>query len=91
MMRWMINCQKHSILTSENFDRTLTLWERFSVWLHEKLCPPCSNFQKQLKMIREACREAYTEDGVIDPDACNLPDEIKEQMKSALREAHAKK
>lgn len=86
MTRWMINCREHSILASQNMDRPLSLWERFSLWLHQIICPPCNLFRQQLNTIRAACRAAQSEDGTNTPEACRLPDDVRERIKTAIEE-----
>jgi hypothetical protein len=86
MPRWMINCEEHSRLASQDLDRPLLFWDRFSVRVHRWICPPCRQYKKQLNAIRSACRDRggdINEDRgkgpVLSEDACR-------RMKSAIRE-----
>lgn len=57
----MRNCRDISALVSQGLDKKLSLRERFSVWLHVKMCNRCRNFQTQAQFIRKAARH-YTDD-----------------------------
>ncbi len=91
MARWMINCKEYSILASEDLDRNLSFWERVSVRFHQIICPPCDLFRQQLNSIRTACRAAQTKDGTIDPEACRLPDDVRERIKTVIKDLPAEK
>ncbi|MFZ2405559.1 MAG: zf-HC2 domain-containing protein [Methylobacter sp.] len=57
----MRSCRDISVLVSQGLDKELSLRERFSVWLHVKMCTRCRNFQTQSRFIRKAARR-YTDD-----------------------------
>jgi predicted anti-sigma-YlaC factor YlaD len=38
-------------------DRRLTWTERTRVWVHLKVCSACSNFTRQMKLLRSAMRQ----------------------------------
>lgn len=52
----MLNCKQASELLSQNLDREMTLRENFLLRLHLLLCHGCSNFAKQMQVVRKACR-----------------------------------
>ena len=89
MARWMIDCKEHSRLASESLDRPLSFWDRFSVRMHQWICPPCSQLKRQFDIIRKACRltpqETENARG-IDKDTIALPNDAIQRMKAALRE-----
>lgn len=52
----MLNCKQASELLSQALDRDMTLREKISLRLHLLICHGCSNFSKQMQVMREACR-----------------------------------
>ncbi len=50
-------CREVHRLTSEGMDRRLTWTERTRVWVHLKVCSACSNFTRQMKLLRSAMRQ----------------------------------
>ena len=52
----MLNCKQASELLSQALDRKMTLRENISLRLHLLICHGCSNFSKQMRVIRKACR-----------------------------------
>ena len=56
-MSLMPTCREVHQLTSEGFDRPLTLSERLSVRLHLIICEACAAFTDQLSLLRSAMRK----------------------------------
>lgn len=56
----MRSCRDISTLVSKGLDKKLSRRERFSVWIHIRMCTRCCNFQKQTQFIRKAARQ-YTD------------------------------
>lgn len=52
----MDNCKQITRLVSEGMDRELTLAERLRVRFHVMMCAGCTNFAKQMKLLRSAAR-----------------------------------
>lgn len=52
----MMNCQQATELMSQAQDRPLSLGERLGLRLHLLICTGCSNFRRQLEVLRQACR-----------------------------------
>jgi predicted anti-sigma-YlaC factor YlaD len=52
----MLNCKQASELLSQALDRDITLREKILLKLHLLICHGCSNFSKQMTVMREACR-----------------------------------
>jgi hypothetical protein len=48
----MLNCKQASELLSQD----ITLREKILLKLHLLICHGCSNFSKQMTLMREACR-----------------------------------
>ena len=52
----MLNCKQASELLSQALDRNISLREKILLKLHLLICHGCSNFSKQMTVMREACR-----------------------------------
>jgi predicted anti-sigma-YlaC factor YlaD len=52
----MDNCKQISRLVSEGMDRELTFTERLRVRFHLMMCAGCTNFAKQMQVLRRAAR-----------------------------------
>lgn len=85
MAGWMINCKEYVELSSQQLDRSLSLWDRITMKLHHLLCPPCGLIQQQFKAIRNACR--FSVDDEAFDESSRLSDEACERMKAAIKKA----
>lgn len=56
----MLSCKAVTYLLSAAQDRKLTLSERLSLEMHLAICTGCTNYKKQMKFLRTACRR-YTD------------------------------
>jgi hypothetical protein len=64
----MLDCKHASRLVSQSMDRRLSLAERVGLRFHLLLCDACSNFSRQLVLLREAIRRMVRQtenDGAI--------------------------
>lgn len=52
----MLSCKQASLLMSQEQDRRLSLGERLALRLHVLICDACSNYRRQMAILREACR-----------------------------------
>ena len=52
----MIDCREASRLISQNADRPLPLARRLQLRLHLFVCDACSNFSRQVRLLREAVK-----------------------------------
>lgn len=52
----MDNCKQITRLVSESMDRELTFAERLRMRFHLLMCAGCTNFAKQMKLLRAAAR-----------------------------------
>ncbi len=52
----MMNCKHATSLMSQGQDRELTLAERMQLKVHLMICNGCSNYNKQLQLIRETMK-----------------------------------
>jgi len=86
MAGWMLNCKEYASLLSQSLDQPMSFWEKMSIKMHQILCPPCKHIQLQLDAIRMACRLTPEGEARSDQEGDRMPDEVCEQMKSALRD-----
>ena len=52
----MLSCKEATQLVSQGLDRRLGLGERVALRLHLAICDGCSNFRKQVSLLREAMK-----------------------------------
>lgn len=52
----MLNCRQATELMSQEQDRPLSLAERLGLRLHVLICTGCSNYRRQMGVLRAACR-----------------------------------
>lgn len=52
----MLTCKESARLLSQAQERPLGAWERLHLRLHLAFCDGCTNFKKQLAILREAIR-----------------------------------
>ena len=58
----MMNCKQATRLLSDAQERELSLKEKSTLKIHVMMCSGCSNFSKQMNMLREFAH-AYTKSG----------------------------
>jgi hypothetical protein len=52
----MLSCKQATELMSQEQDRSLGLSERIGLRLHVWICVGCTNYRRQLSLLRAACR-----------------------------------
>lgn len=52
----MLSCRQATELMSQEQDRPLSLAERLGLRLHVLICTGCSNYRRQMVVLRAACR-----------------------------------
>ena len=52
----MLSCKEATQLVSQGLDRRLGLLERLALRLHLAICDGCSNFRRQVGLLRKAMR-----------------------------------
>lgn len=52
----MIDCREASRLISQHADRPLPLARRLQLRLHLFVCDACTNFSRQVRLLRETLR-----------------------------------
>ena len=62
-MKLMLPCEEVTRLVSQGLDRRLGFSERAALRLHFAICGGCRNFDRQLKLLREAVQQLGEADG----------------------------
>ncbi len=52
--RLLLNCRQAQELLSQGMDRPLQLSERLRLKMHLTICEPCTNFSRQMQLLRGA-------------------------------------
>lgn len=79
----MISCKEAAELASQSQDRRLSLTKRFALQIHTLHCKLCTQYAKQLRILRGAC-ERIDEAG---SQACPLlPDDARERIRQRLKQ-----
>lgn len=52
----MLSCKQATELMSQEQDRALSLAERVGLRLHVWICTGCTNYRRQMDVLRAACR-----------------------------------
>ena len=75
-----ISCKRASELTEKKLHGELSLRERFALWFHQKICPPCTKYDDQSefidKGIERLCREEISEQHDVDALKKRINEEI---------------
>ena len=53
-MKMMLPCKEVTRLVSQGLDRRLGFSERVALRVHFAICGGCRNFERQMKLLREA-------------------------------------
>lgn len=68
-MRMMTPCREVTRLVSQGLDRKLGFGERVALRIHFAICEGCSNFDRQMKLLREAVRQLGEAEEARRPDS----------------------
>jgi len=52
----MLSCKQATELMSQEQERPLSLSERTALRVHVWICAGCTNYRRQMGVLREACR-----------------------------------
>lgn len=63
----MLNCHQVTHLCSEEMERDLTLGEQMRVGMHTMMCRGCTNYRRQMKILRLAARR-YADGAAVADD-----------------------
>jgi len=62
-MKLMMSCREVTRLVSQGLDRRLGFGERVALRVHFAICGGCSNFNRQMHLLRDAVRELGESEG----------------------------
>ncbi len=62
-MKMMMPCKEVTHLVSQGLDRRLGFGERVALRVHFAICGGCKNFDRQMKLLREAVRQLGEAEG----------------------------
>ena len=68
----MLSCEKVTELCSQELERELGLGEKMSLRTHLMMCSGCSNFRKQMGVLRQLSR-TYAEGRALSSNAEQKP------------------
>ncbi len=74
----MLTCKQASKLVSQSLDRPLTWSEKVLLRLHLLICDPCTQFKRQLNMLRTALRKIRND--MENDHTIKLPLEVKDRI-----------
>jgi hypothetical protein len=58
----LITCKEVSVLASQQHERKLTPWERFTLGIHLFVCDGCRRVVRQIAIIRQAVKQLAERD-----------------------------
>ncbi len=74
----MLTCKQASKLVSQSLDRPLTWSEKVMLRLHLLICDPCTQFKRQLNMLRTALQRITN--GIEHDSTIKLPPDVKSRI-----------
>jgi len=74
----MFTCKQASKLISQSLDRPLTWSEKLQLKLHLLICNPCTQFKRQLNMLRTALHRIRY--GIEHDSTIKLPLDVKNRI-----------
>jgi hypothetical protein len=89
MRRWLINvvaritpsCQQVCRCASEDLEQPKSLWVRFKIWMHFKMCRACEVYAHQLRALHENLARDSEEFRTDE----KLSAEARERLRAAVR------
>lgn len=64
----MLTCKEATRLSSEALDRDLSLRERLSLRMHLMMCSGCTNFEEQMRHLRQITRRYASGEASVGDD-----------------------
>ena len=84
----MVSCKRAVELMSLSLERRLGLWKKLALIVHLCGCLWCRRFQRQLRLVEQACRAWARSDRTTAAAAgAALTAEARERIRRALRQA----
>jgi hypothetical protein len=81
----MLDCKHASRLVSQSMDRKLSLRERLGLQLHLLMCDACSQFSRQISLLRQAVRQWSMR--IENDNAINLSDEARNRIRHSIQQS----
>lgn len=83
----MLSCKEVTELVSTSLDRKLNIRQRVGIRLHLLICEGCTNFVRQMKVVRAATRRlAEGEAGGV-TETARLSEQARSRIRDTLQEA----
>jgi predicted anti-sigma-YlaC factor YlaD len=76
-------CKEASQLQSDEFDRELTLSERFRLRIHLLICAACRNYSENLKLLNNIFHGLRKQQKI--DENVSLPDSDRDRIKEVLK------
>ena len=85
----MVSCKRAGELMSQSLETKLSPWQRLALGVHLYGCRWCRRFQRQLRLVEQACRMWARSDRTTEAvSGAALSGEARERIRQALRQAH---
>ena len=81
----MLTCKEFDDFMVDYLDQDLPVWQKFTCWLHVKMCRDCAHFVREYHRTIALGKSAY--DSPDDPVPDSVPEEL---IKAALAHRKAK-
>lgn len=76
----VLDCEKASMLVLKREEGKLSNLEKFQLWLHQKICDPCVEFDQQNEIINESMKVHFKE---LKEEP--MPDVLKEKLQDMVK------
>ena len=87
-----IHCKDAAQIMSDMSERHISLKKRLLLLLHLSICAACTNYKKQLKILREIFTLYRKNENISTPSSTNarLSTEARQRIKDLLRKQYKK-
>jgi hypothetical protein len=86
----MMSCKRAGELMSRSLETGLSRWQRLALAVHLCSCRWCRRFQRQLRLVEQACRLWARSDRTTEAaSSAALSGEARERIRHALRRAYS--
>lgn len=75
-----LDCEGSARLTSEGFDRNLTIFERIAIRMHNAMCKKSRRLAHQLRKLNEALKN----NNRVEPSPAGLSPEAKQRIQALM-------
>jgi len=81
----MLDCKHASRLVSQSMDRKLSMRERLGLRLHLLMCDACTQFSRQIALLRQAVRQWSAQ--VENDEAVKLSDDARNRILRSIQQS----